>query len=357
MSDLSDRDTRWLDAAVRLARPLLGTLGGVPAVAAFVVDEDEERALVRTTSAPGGTPTAVIAAIADAGMSGEGRTLYVTLEPSIEDGQMVVAAGFARVVIGTREAGSEQGRGVAAFLEQQGVACAVADHLPSAELHHAHTHRARRRRPFTTLCLAVSADGMMGLKDGTPLDLRGDAARDWVGMQRALSDGVMIGARTAELDDPPLTPGLKGMDDRPYARIVALGNRPLPAGLRLMGAGHPVWVLCERGKDFGLPPPVEFITLEARNAHPDLRQGMSVLSERGISSLLVEGGAKLTEAMLSAELIDRVHLIETQAEVGRGGLPATPFGGIHGRLRGAGFLEVASRELGSDRLRTYERQF
>jgi diaminohydroxyphosphoribosylaminopyrimidine deaminase/5-amino-6-(5-phosphoribosylamino)uracil reductase len=84
---------------------------------------------------------------------------------------------------------------------------------------------------------------------------------------------------------------------------------------------------------------------------------MSVLSERGISSLLVEGGAKLTEAMLSAELIDRVHLIETQAEVGRGGLPATPFGGIHGRLRGAGFLEVASRELGSDRLRTYERQF
>lgn len=357
MSDLRPDDVRWLDAAVRLARPLLGTLGGHPAVAALVVDEDDGRVFARTVTGAGGTPTAIIAAIADAGMSAGGRTLYTTLEPSIEDAQMIVAAGFARVVVGIRAPGGEKGRGVAALLEKHGLDTIVADHAASAELHEAHLHRTLKGRPLTTLRLAISADGMIGRKDGVPVDLMGETARDWLGLQRALSDAVLIGARTAELDDPRLTPGLKGLDDRAYARIVAVGTNTPPTGLRLLGAGHPVWVLCERGKDFGLPPPVQFITVDARNGRPDLRKGLTALAQRGISSLLVEGGARLTEAMLSAELADRLHLIETPVEVGRAGLPATALGGIHGRLRAAGLVEVETRELGPDRLRTYERQF
>ena len=353
MSELTDRDVRWLDAAVRLARPTLGTLGGHPAVAALVVDEDDGRAVARSVTGAEGSPTAVIAAIADAGMAAQGRTLYVTLEPSMEDARMVAAAGFARVVIGTAGSGS----GVPALLEEHGIDCVSANHPGSAELNKAQAHRARKHRPLTTLCLAISPDGMMARKDGMPLPLMGEAARDWLGMQRALSDGVLIGGRTAELDDPPLTPGLRGMDDRPYVRVVALGSRPLPPALKMLQGGHRVWVLCERGKDFGLPPPVEFITLDSRNNHPDLRQGMAVLAGRGVAALHVEGGAKLTEAMLAAELLDRIHLIETPIEVGRAGLPATAFGGIHGRLRGAGFVETESRELGVDRLRTYEREF
>ncbi|HQZ11479.1 MAG TPA: dihydrofolate reductase family protein [Devosia sp.] len=355
MSDQTNRDNRWLDAAVRLARPLRGAMTGRPAVAALVVDEAEDHVLVRSVTGPGGAPTAVIAAIADAGMNAHRCTLVITIEPTLEDAQMIVAAGFARVVIGVRA--PEKGRDAIATLRQHGVDVVVADHAGAAEFHGPEIHRIKRRRPFTTLCLAVSADGMVSRQDGVTISLIGQEARDWLGMQRAFSDGVMIGGRTAELDDPELTPGLRGLDDRSYARIVAAGSRPLRPGLRLMRGGHPVYVLCERGKDFGLPPPVEFITLDDRNGRPDLRQGMTALAERGISALLVEGGAKLSEAMLAAEQVDRVHLIEAAVEVGRDGVPATVLGGILGRLRGAGFAEVESRELGRDRLRTYRWQF
>jgi diaminohydroxyphosphoribosylaminopyrimidine deaminase/5-amino-6-(5-phosphoribosylamino)uracil reductase len=224
-------------------------------------------------------------------------------------------------------------------------------------LHEAYVHRTRKGRPLTTLRLAIYADGMIARKDGAPLELMSETSRDFIGLQRALSDAVLVGARTAELDDPPLTPGLKGLGDRAYARIVLVGRKVPPTGLQLLAPGHPVWVLCERGKDFGLPPPVEFITVEGKNGRPDLKKAMALLGQRGVSSLLVEGGARLTEAMLAAELADRLLLIETPAEVGRAGLPATPLGGIHGRLRAAGFVETGTRELGPDRLLTYDRQF
>lgn len=355
MTASGDEDLRWLDTAVRIARQHLGTLGGHPAVAALILDEESGEVFARAVTGPGGSPTAVIAAIAEAGMNAHDRVLVTTLEPSPDDAQMIVASGLSRAVIGTSAPGAEYRKAVA-LMTEHGLATTVADHQPSARLHAAHAHRVAKQRPLTTLRLAVSRDGMIGNKDGTPIDLLSPRSRHWVGMQRALSDAVLVGARTAHLDDPPLVPGLRGMDGRPYARIVVVGSTPLPNSLRLVAGNHPTWIICEPGKDFGLPPPVEFITVEGRNGRPDLRKAMAALAARNVSSLLVEGGAKLTEAMISAELVDVFQLIKTPSELGRAGLPATALGGIEGRLRAAGFVEIASQPLGPDVLHSYERQ-
>lgn len=355
MSGLAPEDRRWLDAAVRFARPYLGATGGRPLAAALVVDETTGLVLGRAVTGADGAD-AVGVALAEAGNSAYGRTLYVTLEPQPEP---VIAAGVARVVIGAKDPDPlRRGRAGTALLDA-GIEVAAADHAPSAELLESYAKRVGSGLPFVTLRLAVSRDGMIARRDGAPAALMGGQAARWAAMQRALSDAVMIGARTAALDDPRLDVGLRGFENRAHARVIAVGSGHLPARLKLTDwiSGHPTFVAAAEGRDLELPPLVELLRVPGRNGRPDLRRALALLAGRNISALLVEGGATLTEGLLAAELVDRFHLIDCAAGIGREGLPATPLGGIEGRLRAAGLVEVSRSEMGGDTLRTFEPEF
>lgn len=352
MNNPGDQDRRWLDSAVRLARPHLGTTKGGPLAAALLVDAPEGRVFARAVTTAD-CISAATAAVAQARGVAAGRTLVTTLEP---DPEPVLEAGIARVVVGALHPDpSRRGQGAVA-LERAGVEVIRAEHEPSRELLAPFASRILRGRPFVTLRLAMSRDGMIARSDGSPVTIMGKRALRWAHLQRALSDAVMIGARTAELDDPRLEMELKGFGDRTYARVIALGKNPLPPRLKLTGwpSGYPVYVLTEEGRDVESAPPVEVLGIPGRNGRPDLRKALTELASRGIAALLVEGGARFTEAMIAAEVVDRLHLIQSTNEIGRGGLPATPLGRIEGRLHAAGLTEVGSVLLGEDLLRTFE---
>jgi diaminohydroxyphosphoribosylaminopyrimidine deaminase/5-amino-6-(5-phosphoribosylamino)uracil reductase len=362
LSELSSADLRWLDSAVRMARPHLGSTGGYPLTAAIIVDETLGLVFGRGLTGPAGRPHAEIAAVADARGNTRGRTIYITLEPSAEPGplpseaEVLIEAELARVVIGMQHPDKRKaGRGAEA-LRGAGMDVVVADHPPSRTLHEAYTWRVKRGRPLTNLVIAISRDGMVARRDGTTAAIMCPVARRWTDMQRATCDAVMIGARTAELDNPHLDIAINGLQDRAYTRILLLGSRPLPPRLNLIHgvSGHPTIVFTEEGSELDLPPGIERIGIEARNGRPDLRKVMAVLAQRGISALQVEGGARLIEAMIAAELADRIYLIQSPDDLGRAGVPATPLGSIDGRLRAAGFTEKHTRLLGEDMLRTFE---
>lgn len=357
MSELAPADRRWLDAAVRFARPHLGTTAGHPVTAALIVDEEAGIVFGRGVTGAAGRPYAEIAAVGDARGNTAGRTLYITLEPNGEMGplpseaEILIDAEVARAVIGIEHPDrNKRGRGVAAF-RAAGVDVVVADHAPSRELHEAFAHRAARGLPFVTAILGMSSDGMIANKDGAPIDLLSPPARRWVEFQRGLSDAVMIGARTARFDDRTLDPAVDGFDDRPYLRVLIAGTQPLAPDLAVLQSPRSVIVA---PKDAALPASVAKIEVEARNGRVDLRQAMLALAARGASAVQLEGGARLTEAMIAAELVNRLHLIQSANSLGSGGLPATPLGGIDGRLRAAGFVEKQTRLLGDDLLRTFE---
>jgi len=364
LSEISPQDRRWLDSAARLARPWLGTTAENPTVGALIVDEERQLVFGRAVTAKGGRPHAETQALAEARTSARGRTLYVTLEPCNHWGRTppcadaVIQAGIARVVIGLldpdpRTAGSGIRR-----LRDAGIDVALADHEPSKLLHEGHVMRKTRGRPFIAAKLAVSRDGMIGLPDRANVPITGEQARRWTHMERALSDAVMVGARTARIDDPLLTVRLKGLEYRTHMRVILAGAQPFDTSLNLIDgvSGYPTVIIAEEGRSFDVPPEVQVIGVEARNGRPNLRKAMAALSERGVGRLLVEGGAKLTEALIVAELIDRFHLLTGTTDVGRKGVPATILGGIDGRLRAAGFAEVDRRMLGADMLRTFERE-
>jgi diaminohydroxyphosphoribosylaminopyrimidine deaminase/5-amino-6-(5-phosphoribosylamino)uracil reductase len=355
-------DIRWLDAAVRAAEPFLGTTAENPTVAAFVVDPAGNVLLGRAVTAKGGRPHAEPLALEAAGDRARGATLYVTLEPCHHWGRTppcvdaVVRAGIARVVIGTADPDPRTGGESIALLRSHGIEVVVADHAPSQRLHEAHRVRHTLGRPFVTLKLAVSADGMIGRKGEGRVAITGEKARRWTHLQRAMSNAILIGGATAEIDDPQLTVRLPGLETRTPLRVILAGTRGIDRRLNLIGgfSGHRVAIIVESGREVSVPASVSVIEVPGAQGRPDLAEALKALHARGITRLLVEPGATLAGAFLAAGLVDRFELLQGAVTIGAGGLRATPRGTIEKRLATAGFHEVASTALGEDTLRTFE---
>lgn len=356
-------DARWLDAAARIAMPFRGTTAENPTVGALVVSGGGV-VLGRGVTAPGGRPHAETVALAMAGEGAGGQTLYVTLEPCNHWGRTppcvdaVLASGIARLVCGVvdpdpRTAGQSLDRLRAAGIE----VVIFEDHAPSRKLHEGFLSRVTRRRPFVTAKLAVSRDGMIGRQDRGNVPVTGPEARRWTHMQRALSDAVMVGSTTARLDDPRLDVRLAGLERRSPLRVVVAGRSGLPETLTLFAMDflQPPVVLAQKDAVDSFPQRAEVIGLAGRDGRVDLRAGLEALAGRGVSSLLVEGGAGLNDALFDEGLIDRFHLLEGQTDIGPGGVRASSHPSLRDRLAEEGFVAVESYALGCDMLTTFEK--
>jgi diaminohydroxyphosphoribosylaminopyrimidine deaminase/5-amino-6-(5-phosphoribosylamino)uracil reductase len=334
-------DADWLDSAVALAEPHLGTTADNPTVGAIILNGACAR-LGQGVTAPGGRPHAETQALAEAGETARGATMYVTLEPCNHWGQTppcsdaIIAAGVARVVIGVRDPDPRtDGRSVEK-MRAAGIQVDILDHKGSARLHEGFLTRHRLGRPHITAKLAVSADEQIG-KVGYPnFPITRDAAREWTHRLRARMDAVMVGANTARVDNPRLTVRLDDYDGHQPRPVILAGSQEPDPNLDLLRRRDPAIVL--RGR-------------------PDLAAAMRELGDRQVNTLLVEGGAAVIESMLVAGLIDRFHLLESPMVVGYDGIPATGWAPIRfvRRLEEAGFVEVDQRRLGEDNLRTFER--
>ena len=362
MSQFTEQDRRWLDAATRIAAPFLGATAENPTVGALIVDARTEVLLGRGVTATGGRPHAETIALDAAGAAARGATLYSTLEPCNHWGRTppccdaVLRAGIARVVLGLLDPDPRtKGDSIKRFLEA-GLEVVVADHQPSQRLHRGFTLRQTENRPFVTLKLAVSADGKIGIAELGSLAITGEIARRWTHMQRALADAVLVGGATAQIDDPRLTVRLKGLENRTALRVILSGAQ-LDTSVNLIASlsGYPIAVLSTVDTVPDVPASVEVITVEGTDGHPDLRASLAALSRKGIGNLLVEGGARTSEGFLAAGLVDRFHLLTSEIMVGDSGVPASAAGSIEDRLAAAGLTLVDQRALGDDMLRTYER--
>src|SRR5580704_5082540 len=163
------------------------------------------------TAAPGG-PHAEVTALAEAGESARGATLYVTLEPCAHQGRTppctdaIVAAGVARVVVGVEDPDPQvAGRGIAALRAagievEVGVSAGEVAEQLAPYLKHRTTGR-----PWVVLKMAASLDARTAAPDGTSRWITGEEARQDVHLLRARSDAVLVGAGTVRADDPELT--------------------------------------------------------------------------------------------------------------------------------------------------------
>jgi diaminohydroxyphosphoribosylaminopyrimidine deaminase/5-amino-6-(5-phosphoribosylamino)uracil reductase len=167
-----------------------------------------------------------------------------------------------------------------------------------------------RGRPLITLKLAASLDGAIATAEGHSRWITGRAARRHAHGLRDVSDAVLVGAETVRQDDPRLTCRLRGGSNP--IRVVLVGPAVrLPGGAAVFGREAPTWVLTSRRADPRRVAAlerrgVEVVRLASRAGRVPFERVAAVLGQRGITSLLIEGGGNLAAGALRAQLVDRL---------------------------------------------------
>lgn len=351
-------DERFMAAAIRLSRWHLGQTGSNPSVGCLIVRDGV--IVGRGVTALSGRPHAETQALAEAGKLARGATAYVTLEPCSHHGhtppcaEALIASGVARVVVALTDPDPRvSGRGLK-MLADAGIAVTsdVMREAAESELE-AYLNRQRHNRPQVILKLGISADGMIGRQGDGQVAITGRQARAQSHVLRAESDAILVGIGTVLADDPELTCRLPGMESRSPLRIVLDRRLDLPLGSKLVSSiadGHRLLLVASAAAD-----PAKATLLRDRGVEfldaagwPDL---LTRLAGEGISSLIVEGGARVARAFLDQHLVDRIVLFSSTVVVGQGGI-ASP---ISEQTVPDGFHRRRREQLGADWMNDYIR--
>jgi 2,5-diamino-6-(ribosylamino)-4(3H)-pyrimidinone 5'-phosphate reductase len=173
-------------------------------------------------------------------------------------------------------------------------------------------------RPFVFINAAMSADGKIATIERKQTRISGSLDFDRMDELRASSDAVMVGIGTVLSDNPSLTVKSKerrerrckdGKDENPIRIVVdSLARTPIHADIFKKGVGQKIIAVTETA-------PPEKVKQLAKNAEiiisgeksVDLEKLLCELKARGISRLMVEGGATLNWGLVSAGLVDEIY--------------------------------------------------
>lgn len=351
-------DEQHMARALELAREGWGQVSPNPLVGAVLVSGG--RVIGEGFHASFGADHAEVVALGKGGLGGADGTLYVTLEPCAHHGktppctQAILKAGVARVVIGCKDP-SEAGGG-ARFLRDAGLeVVAGVRSMEAARLNGPFIWDHLGDSPWVSLKLGLSLDGRIAAGAGIRTEITGPESARYVHELRSAHDAVLVGGRTALVDDPLLTVRLVPAPRVPPTRVVLDPDLQLPVASRLVeSAGEaPLLVVCRQGVS-----PARRKELERREAEVvpvtagahglDLAAVLRELGSRGVRSIMAEGGGRLAAALLAGNHVRRQHLIYAPIVLGIEGVPG--IGTSFATAEADGWHVVGRQKLGDDTL-------
>ena len=340
-------DARHMHQALELARRGIALASPNPRVGAVLVSA-EGKVVGKGTHAYDGIKHAEVLAIEAAGEKARDGTLYLNLEPCSHLGRtgpcvdVIIAAGIRRVVFAMRDPNPlVAGRGAERLLAA-GVEVQEGLYEPEArKLNEAFARYIRYKMPFVTLKTAMTLDGKIAPPPGESITpstmsslastggwITSEIARAHVHEMRHANDAVMVGVGTVIADDPLLTDRTGLPRRRPLLRVILDSRLRLPLDSRVVRtANYDVVVFCcfaeenrrleleEHGilvEQVPMRKPLEDGTIPfpsgepAADGRPDLERVMARLGEREITSVVIEGGAMVNWAALSAGIVDKI---------------------------------------------------
>lgn len=185
----------------------------------------------------------------------------------------------------------------------------------------AHQHHRKTHRPFVTLTYAQSLDGSIATSDGSPLAISGDQSLSLTHELRAMHDGILVGIGTVLADDPRLN--VRRTDGQHPRPVILDSQLRFPPDARLLSCDGPDPIIATNESS----PSASKQALEDRGATVlrlqctgtgiCLQTLMNALGDRGIRSLMVEGGTQVLTNFLRQQLVN--HVIVTLAPMFVGG--------------------------------------
>ncbi|MBA2848933.1 bifunctional diaminohydroxyphosphoribosylaminopyrimidine deaminase/5-amino-6-(5-phosphoribosylamino)uracil reductase RibD [Thermosulfuriphilus ammonigenes] len=355
-----DEDIYFMKKALSLGRRGLGRTSPNPPVGAVVVKEG--RIIGRGYHPQAGKPHAEVYALAQAGEAARGATIYITLEPCNHHGrtppctQAILRAGIARVVVALRDP-NPQAAGGLEFLRSHGLEVKSGVLAEEAlELTRFFIKAVTEGRPWVLAKAAMSLDGRIATYRGDSKWITDEKARQDGHRLRKTLDAIAVGVGTVLADNPRLTCRLpRGRDPH---RVIFDTHLRTPPSARILAADSParVFIICgpealavkEKAlRDRG----AEVIRVPLRAGRPDLLQALTELKDRGILSLLLEGGATLHGAFFDAGLVDEIAFYYGPVVIGGSQAPAAVAGQGAGSLGEAFWLSrISTRRIGKSLL-------
>jgi diaminohydroxyphosphoribosylaminopyrimidine deaminase/5-amino-6-(5-phosphoribosylamino)uracil reductase len=300
-----------------------------------------------------GQAHAEINALRQAGDAAKGSTLFVTLEPCCHFGKTppctdsVIRAGVRRVVVAMLDPFPQVAGQGAARLREAGIVVEVGiGEAAARRLNAPYLKRLRTGRPWVHAKWAMTLDGKIATRTKKSQWITGELSRARVHELRGKMDAIVVGRGTLVADDPLLTARPAG--PRTAMRVVLTANgEGLPEKSRLLESAQeaPILIITSTGSAKKLTPwherGAEVIELPASAAGTlDVKSLLTELASRGMTNVLVEGGAATLGSFRDAGEIDEVHAF----------IAPMLFGGIDALspLSGFGIAEIGEATTLSD---------
>ena len=250
--------------------------------------------------------------------SPKGATMYVTLEPCCHHGKQppcveaIWDAGIERVVVGSCDPNPIiAGKGIQ-ILREHGIK--VEENILKDDcdkLNEVFFHYITTKRPFVVMKYAMTMDGKIAAFTGASKWITGEIARNHVQEQRHRYSAIMVGVGTILSDNPLLSCRIE--NGRNPIRIICDTHLRTPITAQVVQTAKQIptiFAICHTNeeKSFAFEKAgCQILRLSEKDGHLDLQQLMEALGQKGIDSILLEGGGTLNWAALQSGIVKKVQ--------------------------------------------------
>ena len=308
----------YMQRALSLARLALGHSSPNPAVGAVIVKDN--LIVGEGYTQPPGSAHAEVMALRQAGEKACGATMYVTLEPCCHYGRTppctkaIITAKIAEVHIAIVDPNPLVCGGGISELEAAGIKAFLSEYEEEAlKINEAYVKFITTGLPFVTAKFAMSLDGKIATRIGDSRWISNEESRRHVHCLRHQVDAIMVGINTILRDDPQLTARAGkegGQAEKQPLRVIIDSKGRTPLSARIFQSPGKILIatasLEEEKREALTKANVEVLELPSKKGLVELRELLGKLGERGVCSLLVEGGGTLLGSLFEEGLVDKV---------------------------------------------------
>lgn len=312
------KEEQYIKRCLELAALGAGTVSPNPMVGAVIVYDG--KIIGEGYTSPFGGPHAEVNAVQNAlDLLGESEanalfkqsTIYVSLEPCAHFGKtppcadMLVSYQFKKVVIGCQDSFAKvNGLGVQK-LKDAGIEVVLGVLEKECQfLNRRFFTRISQYRPYVILKWAETPNGFFAPDDDTQRWISNVASKQLVHKWRSEEDAILVGTRTALVDDPSLTNRL--WSGKSPKRVLIDKHLDVPTDSKLFISKESDLIIFNAVKtDWN--GHLKYIELE----NFDLYLPQNILYQlylMDVQSIIVEGGAKTIEQFLAAGLWDEARV-------------------------------------------------
>lgn len=314
-----NEDTHWMEQALELARRGFGEVEPNPMVGCVLVREGKK--IGEGWHRRFGESHAEVNALQSVRGDARGATAYVTLEPCSHQGKTppcsraLIEAGVAKVVVAQRDPFEKvSGRGIQQ-LQDAGIVVEVGMLAAEArQLNAAYLKRLQMGLPWMIGKYAMTLDGKIATSSGDSKWISNASSREIVHRIRGNVDGILVGANTAQNDDPLLTARPAGA--RVPRRLVLDSKLRIDVGSQLVKTANevPLDVCCgpqAKPQDVEKLQKLGVQVLQYGDTDPTTRMMKFLkhqVAEFDATNVLVEGGGQVMGSLRDCGQLDELHL-------------------------------------------------